>query len=198
VELAAADAGEELSEQGVQVPPLRLGEAGKQLPLVGEAGLDRVGIAGTLSMAAGAVLTKRWGPPVPVMAFTGWNLAFGRLLLLPFAGQPGGRAATSQDPHARGSASRLPRPAARSGRACLTAGPTCGSDRLKSKTYFTRDCGAFSANAAEFPPQRSWLANAATPTRFRAEVTAFRSNVAGNPRFPALPIGWLAGGGGGI
>lgn len=29
------------------------------------------------------VLTKRWGRPVPLLTFTGWQLAFGGLLLLP-------------------------------------------------------------------------------------------------------------------
>ena len=43
------------------------------------------GLVGTVCMGAGVVLTKRWGRPVPVLAFTGWQLAAGGLLLLPLA-----------------------------------------------------------------------------------------------------------------
>jgi probable blue pigment (indigoidine) exporter len=43
------------------------------------------GLAGTVCMGAGVVLTKRWGRPVPVLAFTGWQLAAGGILLLPLA-----------------------------------------------------------------------------------------------------------------
>lgn len=57
------------------------------LVLRGSAALDPVGVlaglAGTLSMAAGVVLTKRWGRPVPLLSFTGWQLAAGGLVLLP-------------------------------------------------------------------------------------------------------------------
>ncbi|WP_240796679.1 EamA family transporter [Streptomyces sp. RFCAC02] len=55
------------------------------------AGFDAVGIAaglaGTGVMAAGTVLGKRWGRPegVGVMAFTGWQLTVGGLLLTPLA-----------------------------------------------------------------------------------------------------------------
>lgn len=49
--------------------------------------LDGVGIAaavaGTVSMAAGVVLAKRWGRPVGLIAFTGWQLTVGGALLLP-------------------------------------------------------------------------------------------------------------------
>ncbi|MDQ0986082.1 drug/metabolite transporter (DMT)-like permease [Streptomyces sp. V2I9] len=54
-----------------------------------DAALDGVGVAaglvGALSMAAGIVLTKRWGRPegVSLMAFTGWQLTVGGLVLLP-------------------------------------------------------------------------------------------------------------------
>lgn len=55
--------------------------------LDGAARLDAVGVvaglAGTASMAAGVVLTQRWGRPVPVVAFTGWQLVAGGLALLP-------------------------------------------------------------------------------------------------------------------
>jgi probable blue pigment (indigoidine) exporter len=55
--------------------------------LTAAARLDRAGVAaglaGTAAMAAGVVLTKRWGRPVPVLAFTGWQLTAGGLLLVP-------------------------------------------------------------------------------------------------------------------
>lgn len=41
------------------------------------------GLAGTAAMAAGIVLTQRWGRPVGVLAFTGWQLTAGGLLLVP-------------------------------------------------------------------------------------------------------------------
>ncbi|WP_236244128.1 EamA family transporter [Streptomyces sp. CC210A] len=53
------------------------------------AGLDAVGVVagllGALSMAAGIVLTKRWGRPegVTLLTFTGWQLTVGGLVLLP-------------------------------------------------------------------------------------------------------------------
>jgi probable blue pigment (indigoidine) exporter len=45
------------------------------------------GLAGAAVMATGIVLGKRWGRPagVSVLAFTGWQLTFGGLLLLPGA-----------------------------------------------------------------------------------------------------------------
>lgn len=53
------------------------------------AALDPVGIAaalaGTLSMATGIVLTKRWGRPTRLLTATGWQLAAGGLVLLPLA-----------------------------------------------------------------------------------------------------------------
>lgn len=61
------------------------------LVLGGGARLDLLGAAaalgGAASMALGIVLTKRWGRPsdVPVIAFTGWQLTAGGLLLAPFA-----------------------------------------------------------------------------------------------------------------
>lgn len=57
------------------------------LVLEPEAALDPVGVAaalgGTVSMAVGVVLTKRWGRPVDLATFTGWQLSAGGLLLLP-------------------------------------------------------------------------------------------------------------------
>jgi len=59
------------------------------LVLRGDAALDGpglvAGLAGTASMAAGVVLTKRWGRPVSLFSFTGWLLASGGLVLLPAA-----------------------------------------------------------------------------------------------------------------
>jgi probable blue pigment (indigoidine) exporter len=52
-----------------------------------EAALDPIGIAaavaGTISMAAGIVLTKHWGRPVDLITFTGWQLTAGGLMLVP-------------------------------------------------------------------------------------------------------------------
>lgn len=59
------------------------------LALTPQAGVDLVGIvagvAAAVSMAAGIVLTKRWGRPegVGVPTFTGWQLSAGGLLLAP-------------------------------------------------------------------------------------------------------------------
>lgn len=59
--------------------------------LQGDVTLDVVGvtagIAGALSMATGITLTKYWGRPknVSLMTFTGWQLLFGGLILLPIA-----------------------------------------------------------------------------------------------------------------
>ncbi|TYP86264.1 EamA family transporter [Blastococcus xanthinilyticus] len=64
------------------------GVAGVALIVVDDgARLDAVGVlaglAGTASMATGVVLTQRWGRPAPLLAFTGWQLLAGGLLLLP-------------------------------------------------------------------------------------------------------------------
>lgn len=57
------------------------------LVLTPRASLDGVGvlagIAATGSMALGIVLTKRWGRPAPLVAFTGWQLTAGGIVLLP-------------------------------------------------------------------------------------------------------------------
>jgi probable blue pigment (indigoidine) exporter len=59
------------------------------LVLTPQATLDAPGIvaalAGTVSMATGVVLTKRWGRPVGLMTVTGWQLTAGGLLLAPLA-----------------------------------------------------------------------------------------------------------------
>jgi probable blue pigment (indigoidine) exporter len=46
-----------------------------------------VGLFGTVSMSFGVVMTKRWGRPkgMTMLGFTGWQLFFGGLLLLPVA-----------------------------------------------------------------------------------------------------------------
>jgi probable blue pigment (indigoidine) exporter len=56
--------------------------------LTAVAGLDPIGIAaglaGAVSMAAGLVLTKRWGRPgVSLLTATGWQLTAGGLILVP-------------------------------------------------------------------------------------------------------------------
>jgi probable blue pigment (indigoidine) exporter len=59
--------------------------------LRGRLGFDPIGLAagfaGTAVMAAGIVMTKRWGRPpgVGVLAFTGWQLIAGGLLIVPLA-----------------------------------------------------------------------------------------------------------------
>ena len=57
------------------------------LVLQNEVPLDAVGVAaalgGALSMASGVVLTKKWGRPVPLLAFTSWQLVAGGLVILP-------------------------------------------------------------------------------------------------------------------
>ncbi len=57
------------------------------LVLRADAQLDTVGVtaglAGALAMATGVVLTKRWGRPVSLLAFTSWQLIAGGLFLTP-------------------------------------------------------------------------------------------------------------------
>jgi len=59
------------------------------LVLTPHAALDRVGVAaglaGAASMACGNILTRKWRPPVSLLAFTAWQLTFGGLLLVPAA-----------------------------------------------------------------------------------------------------------------
>lgn len=51
--------------------------------------LDLIGVmvamVAVLSWAAGTILTKRWGQPVPLLAFTAWQLVVGGLILMPVA-----------------------------------------------------------------------------------------------------------------
>ncbi|MFH8497585.1 EamA family transporter [Streptomyces coeruleorubidus] len=69
-----------------------LGAVGVGLVVLGpQARLDAVGVVaglgGTAAMAAGIVLTKRWGlpPGIGPLTLTGWQLTAGGLLLLPLA-----------------------------------------------------------------------------------------------------------------
>lgn len=67
-----------------------LGIVGVGLLVLGpEASLDPIGIAaamaGTVSMATGVVLTKRWVRPTALLTATGWQLTAGGLALLPVA-----------------------------------------------------------------------------------------------------------------
>lgn len=59
------------------------------LVLSPSARLDTHGIIaalfGALCMALGTVLTKRWVSPLPITAFTAWQLLFGGIFLLPLA-----------------------------------------------------------------------------------------------------------------
>ncbi|MDJ0630202.1 MAG: EamA family transporter [Rhodobacter sp.] len=66
------------------------GLAGVGLLVLGpEAQLDGIGvlagIGGAASMAAGVVLSRKWQPDVPPLAFAGWQLTAGGLILLPVA-----------------------------------------------------------------------------------------------------------------
>lgn len=57
------------------------------LVLRAEAQLDTLGVVaglvGALAMACGVVLTKKWGRPVGLLAFTSWQLIAGGLVLIP-------------------------------------------------------------------------------------------------------------------
>lgn len=59
------------------------------LVLQSEARLDGPGLVAAggaaAAMALGVVLTKRWASPVPLLAFSGWQLAAGGLLLAPLS-----------------------------------------------------------------------------------------------------------------
>ncbi len=59
------------------------------LVLTPKAALDPIGVAaglaGTVSMAFGTVLSRHWTPPVSPLTFTAWQLAAGGLLLVPVA-----------------------------------------------------------------------------------------------------------------
>lgn len=90
--IAAALAGPLLGERlrpRIAVAGL-LGVAGVALLVLrADARLDALGLlaaaGGAASMATGVVLTKRWGRPVSLFAFTSWQLVAGGLVLLPVA-----------------------------------------------------------------------------------------------------------------
>lgn len=80
-----------LLDETMRVRTVLAGAAGVvgvgMLVLGPEAALSATGIAaalaGTVSMAVGVVLTKRWGRPTGLLPFTGWQLVTGGLVLLP-------------------------------------------------------------------------------------------------------------------
>lgn len=59
------------------------------MALTADAALDGLGLAAgltaVLSMGTGVVLTRRWGRPVGALAFAGWQLTAGGLVLVPLA-----------------------------------------------------------------------------------------------------------------
>lgn len=76
--------------QGISVLAAIFGVFGVAILLSGsDAGYDPLGIlaalGGTLSMAAGTVLSRKWQPDVPVLTYTAWQLTAGGMLLLPGA-----------------------------------------------------------------------------------------------------------------
>ena len=86
--LAAALLGERM-QQTVLFAGI-LGVTGVGLLVLGaEAKLDAIGVfaglGGAAAMAMGVVLTKRWGRPTSLLAFTSWQLIAGGLFLLPLA-----------------------------------------------------------------------------------------------------------------
>ena len=86
--LAAAFLGERLRRSTVAAGMLGVVGVGL-LVLRSDAAVDTVGVlaglTGALSMASGVVLTKHWGRPVPLAAFTSWQLIAGGVLLAPIA-----------------------------------------------------------------------------------------------------------------
>ena len=56
-------------------------DAGAHLDTVGVA----AGLVGAASMATGTTLIQRWGRPTSALAFAGWQLAAGGVLLVPLA-----------------------------------------------------------------------------------------------------------------
>lgn len=86
-----------LSRPMLQVRPTRLAWIAAITGVIGvgllvlnpSARLDSIGIvaalAGAVCIAFGTVLTKRWVSPLPLAAFTAWQLVFGGIFLLPLA-----------------------------------------------------------------------------------------------------------------
>lgn len=91
--LLAAALGAVVLRQRLRLRPMVAGLLGlvgvSLLVLRSNATLDAVGlvagVGGATSMAAGVVLTKRWDRPVPLLAFTSWQLIAGGLALAPLA-----------------------------------------------------------------------------------------------------------------
>lgn len=86
--LAAALLGERMRQTALFAGVL--GVTGVGLLVLGaEAKLDAIGVfaglGGAAAMAMGVVLTKRWGRPTSLLAFTSWQLIAGGLFLLPLA-----------------------------------------------------------------------------------------------------------------
>ncbi len=86
--LAAALLGERMRQKVLFAGVL--GVTGVGLLVLGaEAKLDAIGVfaglGGAAAMAMGVVLTKRWGRPTSLLAFTSWQLIAGGLFLLPLA-----------------------------------------------------------------------------------------------------------------
>ena len=86
--LAAALLGERMRQKVLFAGVL--GVTGVGLLVLGaEAKLDAIGVFAGLgraaAMAMGVVLTKRWGRPTSLLAFTSWQLIAGGLFLLPLA-----------------------------------------------------------------------------------------------------------------
>lgn len=74
----------------VTVAASAIGVAGMAALLLSSGAVwDTVGVtaalAGTACMASGTFLTRRWKPAMPVLAFTGWQLLLGGLMLVPLA-----------------------------------------------------------------------------------------------------------------
>ena len=86
--LAARLLGDRLSARAVLAALAGIGGVALMV-LQAQARLDAVGIAAALGaavvMATGVVLSKRWSPPVSAVAFAGWQLYAGGLVLLPVA-----------------------------------------------------------------------------------------------------------------
>lgn len=86
--LAAALLGQPLRRRSLLAALAGIGGVAL-LVLTPRAALDAAGVAagvaGAVSMGLGNVLARRWRPPVPLLAFTAWQLAGGGLLLLPLA-----------------------------------------------------------------------------------------------------------------
>lgn len=84
--LAAALLGERITVQRIGWGVLAV--VGVAAMVLGpEGALDPVGVVagfmGAASMALGTVLSKRWSPPVGPVAFTGWQLTVGGIVMVP-------------------------------------------------------------------------------------------------------------------